>query len=66
MKISQREQKSNKNGVMDIAVDVPKDMPEALLRGIRQYSDKCANRTTTVKARLDAYYRIATTQGMDP
>jgi transposase len=66
MKISQREQKSNKNGVMDIAVDVHKDMLNFFFEASgREYSDKCANRTTTVKARLDAYYRIATAQGMD-
>jgi transposase len=66
MKISQVEQKSNKKGVMDVSVDVHKDMLNFFFEaGGKEYSDECANRTATVKARLYAYHRIATAQGMD-
>lgn len=66
MKISQTAQKSNKKGVMDVSVDVHKDMLNFFFEaGDQEYSDECANRTATVKARLHAYHRIATAQGMD-
>jgi transposase len=66
MKISQGEQKSNKKGIMDISVDVHKDLLNFFFEaGGKEYSDECANRTATVKARLHAYHRIATAQRMD-
>ena len=40
MKISQTEQKSNKNGVMDVSVDVHKDMLNFFFEaGGKEYSD---------------------------
>jgi transposase len=66
MKISQVEQKSNKKGVMDVSVDVHKDMLNFFFEaGGKEYSDECANRAATVKARLHGYHRIATAKGMD-
>jgi hypothetical protein len=66
VKISQTEQKSNKKGVMDVSVDVHKDILNFFFEaGGKEYSDECANRTSMVKARLHAYNRIATAHGMD-
>lgn len=51
---------------MDVSVDVHKDILNFFFEaGDREYSDECANRTATVKARLHAYHRIASAQGMD-
>jgi hypothetical protein len=54
MKISQVAQKINQNQVMGISVDVHKDMPNFFETESKEYSDECSNRTTLIKARLQA------------
>jgi transposase len=66
MKISQKGQKIKLNHVMDISVDVHKDVLNFFFEtGDKEYSDECSNRTTVVMGRLEAYHRIASAQGME-
>lgn len=65
MKISQTVQKSNQKEAMDISVDVHKDALNFFFEaGNKEYSDACSNRTTIIMGKLEAYHRIAQTQGM--
>ncbi len=65
MKISQVAKRVNANEVMDISVDVHKDALNFFFEaGKKEYSDECKNRSTIIEGRLDAYHRIAMSQGM--
>ena len=65
MKISQRGQKIKLNQAMDISVDVHKDTLNFFFEaGNKEYSDACGNRTMIIMGKLEAYHRIALTQGM--
>jgi hypothetical protein len=55
MKISQLAQKINQNQVMGISVDAYKDMLNFFFETeSKEYSDEYSNRTTLIKARLQA------------
>jgi hypothetical protein len=65
MKISQTAQKIKLNQVMDISVDVHKDILNFFFEaGGKEYSDECGNRTTVIAKRLEAYHQIAAEHGM--
>ena len=64
MKISQTAQKIKLNQVMDISVDVHKDILNFFFEaGGKEYSDECGNRTTAIAKRLEAYHQIANDTG---
>ena len=65
MKISQTAQKINRNDVMDVSVDVHKDMLNFFfVAGTKEYADECLNRSTVIAGRLEAYRQVAAAQGM--
>lgn len=66
MKITQRAEKINLNRVMDVSIDVHKDILNFFFEaGGKEYADECSNRTSTISRRLDFYHTIAREHGMD-
>lgn len=64
MKITQTAQKINLNNVVDIAVDVHKDILCFFFEiDGKEFSDTCGNRTNVIEKRLLAYYKIAVEHG---
>jgi transposase len=65
MRISQKAQKGNRNQVMDISVDVHKEVLNFFFEaGSKEYADECKNRTTSIMGRLEAYRQVAAAHGM--
>jgi transposase len=65
MKISQVAKRVNANEVMDVSVDVHKDMLNFFFEaGTKEYSDECQNRSVVIAGRLQAYHQVALSQGM--
>ena len=65
MKITQTAQKIKLNQVLDISVDVHKDILNFFFETDgKEYSDECNNRTTTITKRLETYHKIALEHGM--
>jgi len=64
MKITRTAQKINLNNIVDIAVDVHKDILNFFfeIEG-RDYSDECRNRTAVIEKRLHSYHKIAEEHG---
>jgi transposase len=66
MKITQRAEKINLNRVMDVSIDVHKDLLNFFFEaGGKEYADECGNRTSTIIRRLDSYHAIAREHGME-
>jgi transposase len=66
MKISQAAKRVNVNKMMDVSVDVHKDKLNFFFEtGNKEYVDECSNRTTIIMGKLEAYQRIALTQGLN-
>lgn len=60
MKITQTAQKIKLNQVMDISVDVHKDILNFFFETEgKEYADECSNRTTTIVRKLETYQKIA-------
>lgn len=65
MKITQTAQKIKLNQVMDISVDVHKDILNLFFEtGGKEYVDECSNRTQVIERKLESYHAIALGQGM--
>jgi transposase len=65
MKISQRGEKIKLNQVMDVSVDVHKELLNFFFEAEdKEYSDECGNRTTVIAKRLEVYRQIAMEHGM--
>lgn len=65
MKITQKAEKINLSQVMDVSVDVHKDVLNFFFEaGGKEYADECSNRTSTLAKRLEAYHKIAREHGM--
>lgn len=65
MKITQTAQKIKLNMVLDISVDVHKDVLNFFFETEgKEYSDECNNRTTVIEKKLKAYHEIALEHGM--
>ena len=64
MKITRRAEKINLNQVVDVSVDVHKDILNFffVIEG-KEYTDECRNRTALVEKRLRSYLAIAQEHG---
>lgn len=64
MKITRTARKINLNNVVDISVDVHKDILNFFFEiDGREYSDECRNRTTVIEKKLLSYHDIAKKHG---
>jgi len=64
MKIIQTAQKINLNNVVDIAVDVHKDILNFFFEiNGREYTDECRNRTAVIEKKLLVYHKIGLEHG---
>ena len=60
MKVTRRAEKINLNNVVDVSVDVHKDILYFFfVIGGHEYSDKCSNRTSAIEKKLRSYLAIA-------
>lgn len=65
MKISQRTEKCNQNQMMDVSVDVHKEVLNFFFEvGDKEYSDECQNRTMAIMGKLEACRQIAESHGI--
>lgn len=64
MKITRKAEKINLNQIVDVAVDVHKDILNFYFEvGGKEYTDECRNRTTVIEKRLLRYHGIVCESG---